>query len=164
VPFKRMVDASPLILLTKVGRTDLLELNEDFPVQVVIPSVVYHEISSKDQADPVVQVIKSAGWSVLPPTPQRYQHFDLNRLDDGERSVLELALQEPDCEVILDDHAARQYARAHNIKLLGTIGLVLLAKKLGLIEAVRPLLADIRWAGLYVADSVIDAALEQAGE
>jgi predicted nucleic acid-binding protein len=73
-------------------------------------------------------------------------------------------LQLPGCEVVIDDRAGRRCADAHGISLLKTVGLVILAKRLGRIAAARPIIEDLRRVGLYVKDNVIADALKQAGE
>jgi predicted nucleic acid-binding protein len=50
------------------------------------------------------------------------------------------------------------------MSLLKTVGLVILAKRLGRIAAARPIIEDLRRVGLYVKDNVIADALKQAGE
>jgi hypothetical protein len=55
----RIVNASPLILLTKIGRIDLLDAED---VDVVVPMPVLQEVSNLDPADPAVRAIDDAGW------------------------------------------------------------------------------------------------------
>jgi predicted nucleic acid-binding protein len=50
------------------------------------------------------------------------------------------------------------------LTLLGTVGLVILANRLGRIAEARPIIEDLRRAGLYVTDLVIADALKRAGE
>ena len=134
-------------------------------VDVVVPTPVLQEVSPDlaDPSDPIVQAIEGAGWSVAPLSPVP---ASLNRwkLDPGEESVLAVALQNPGCEVVIDDRAGRRCAEAHGITLLGTVGLVILAKRLGRIAEAKPIIEDLRRAGLYVADLVIADALKRAGE
>jgi predicted nucleic acid-binding protein len=66
--------------------------------------------------------------------------------------------------VVIDDRAGRRCAEAHGIPCLGTLGLVILAKRIGRIVEARPLIEDLRQVGLYVKDDVIADALRQAGE
>ena len=54
--------------------------------------------------------------------------------------------------------------RPHGITLLGTEVLVILAKRLGRIAEARPIIEDLRRAGLYVTNLVIADALKRAGE
>ena len=81
MPIKRIVNASPLILLTKIGRIDLLFADD---VDVVVPMPVLQEVSPDpgDPADPIV-------WAPVPETLCRW------KLDLGEESVLTVALRSP---------------------------------------------------------------------
>ncbi|MGZ3318226.1 MAG: DUF3368 domain-containing protein, partial [Isosphaeraceae bacterium] len=119
MPTLRIVNASPLILLTKVGRIDLLNAEG---VDVVVPMPVLQEVSSLDPSDPVVRAIDDAGWSVVMPPALVPASVSTWKLDPGEESVLSVALQNPGCEVVIDDLAGRRCAVAHGIRLLGTIG------------------------------------------
>ena len=161
MPTLRIVNASPLILLTKVGRIDLLNAEG---VDVVVPMPVLHEVSSLDPSDPVVRAIHDAGWSVVMPLAPVPASVSPWKLDSGEESVLTVALQNPGCEVVIDDLAGRRCAVAHGIALLGTVGVVILAKKIGKIVEARAVIEELRGAGLYVKDEVIAGALSQVGE
>lgn len=86
------------------------------------------------------------------------------KLDAGEEAVLSLALRNPGCEVVLDDRAGRRCAEAHGLALIGTLGIVILARRIGRIPEARPLILELRRAGLRVSDDVIAAALKRAGE
>ena len=134
-------------------------------VDVVVPIRVIQEVSPvpSDPANPLVLAIPDAGWSVAPssPVPASVSRW---KLDPGEESVLTLALQIPGCEVVIDDRAGRRCAEEHGIALIGTVGLVILAKRIGRIAQARPIIEDLRRAGLYVSDAVIADALKRAGE
>jgi predicted nucleic acid-binding protein len=161
VPTRRIVNASPLILLTKIGRIDLLQAEG---VDVVVPIPVVQEVSCLDPSDPVVRAIHDAGWDVVTvpgPVPPSVIQW---KLDPGEESVLTLAIGSPDCEVVIDDLAGRKCAEAHGIPLIGTLGVVILAKRVGRITAARPVIGELRQAGLYVSDAVIANALKQVNE
>ncbi len=161
MPTRRIVNASPLILLTKIGQIELLDAEG---VNVVVPTPVLQEVSNLDPSDPVVRAIHDAGWSIVTPSGPIPASFGRWKLDSGEGSVLTLALESPGCEVVIDDRAGRRCAEAHRISLLGTVGLVILAKRLGRIAEARRIIDDLRRAGLYVKDDVIAEALKQAGE
>lgn len=161
MPTRRIVNASPLILLTKVGRIDLLNAEG---VEVVVPSPVLHEVSRLDPSDPVVRAIVDACWSIVMPPASVPASLSRWKLDQGEESVLAVALQNPGCEVVIDDLAGRRCAAAHGIPLLGTVGVVILAKRIGKIVEARPVIEELRRVGLYVRDEVIAGALSQVGE
>ena len=68
------------------------------------------------------------------------------------------------CEAILDDLAGRRCAAAFNIPVRGTLGLVLIAKQRGHISSARDLLYQLRRAGMYLSDRVLNEALTRVGE
>jgi predicted nucleic acid-binding protein len=84
-----------------------------------------------------------------PTIPEAVLVWDLHA---GESAVLAVALEEHDSMVILDDLQARRCAQALNIQTQGTLGLVLVAKQLGLVSAVRPVLEQLKQAGMYMSD------------
>ncbi|HEY2737838.1 MAG TPA: DUF3368 domain-containing protein [Thermoanaerobaculia bacterium] len=47
---------------------------------------------------------------------------------------------------------------------MGTLGLVLRAKRTGEISAARPLVEKLRDAGMYLSDRVLEPALRLVGE
>lgn len=85
-------------------------------------------------------------------------------LDPGESAVLALAYADPESEVVLDDLAARRFAARLGIPCLGTLGLILTARGLGVIAEARPLVEQLRRAGLYLDDEFVDEVLRRIGE
>lgn len=78
--------------------------------------------------------------------------------------MLSLALEETDAAVVLDDLAARKFAITFQIPLLGTLGILLRAKRAGLIGSLRPDLQALDEAGANLSQTVIDHALKLADE
>ena len=118
-------------------------------VEVVVPLTVLGEVSNlADPENPVVRAIHDAGWGVdtSSPSPSILASVSRFRLDPGEESVVTLALENPGCEVVLDDRAGRRCAEAHGVRLLGTLGVVILAKRIGRIAAARPIIEELRRA------------------
>jgi predicted nucleic acid-binding protein len=94
-------------------------------------------------------------------TPVSEQHFGL---DPGEESALSLALELPDCVLILDDLKARRVARKLPVSFMGTIAVILQAKQQGVIDAIAPVLEALGRAGFRASNAVIERALIAAGE
>ncbi len=65
---------------------------------------------------------------------------------------------------MVDDKAARRCAKTFGIQTLGTGGMLILAKRRGLIESVAAELDNLRIAGLWMSDELVDLFLEEAGE
>ena len=158
---KWVVNASPLILLTKVSHISLLQELCD---ELVIPGGVAKEIligpandltkiwlnekgspliRDLEQVDPVV-----AGWD----------------LGLGESQVISWAYKNPDFEAILDDRAARKCALSLKIPVRGTVGVILLAKKDGRLAKATPLLNQLIQVGFRIDPELIRTALRLAKE
>jgi predicted nucleic acid-binding protein len=155
------VNASPLIFLARAGLIDLLKLAG---TPVVVPAPVAGEILSRGPHDPAAQVIERSSWIIVvepPPIPEIIMAWDLGK---GESSVLAWAYMNPGTEAILDDLAGRRCAATLGIRVRGTLGLVLTAKKRGKIAAARPIVERLRHSGMYLSDRVVDEALTLVDE
>jgi predicted nucleic acid-binding protein len=155
------VNASPLILLSRGGLLELLQLAGE---KIVIPAAVAAEIQRRGPTDPTAQAIEQTAWLVIvatPLIPPLIQSWDLG---EGESSVLAWAYAHPGTEAIIDDLPARRCAAALGIPVRGTLGLVLAARQKGKISEARPILEQLRAAGMYLSDRVMDQALALVGE
>jgi hypothetical protein len=71
----------------------------------------------------------------------------------GEREVLALALETPDSVCVIDDSLARQIARTLQLRLTGTLGILIDAKNRGIISAVGRLLDQLQSFGFLARAS-----------
>lgn len=85
-------------------------------------------------------------------------------LGPGETEVLMLGLELREAVVVLDDTLARRVAEILGLRLTGTLGLLLDAKRAGLIMAVSPLLDQLHALRFRVAPNTRAAVLKLAGE
>jgi len=86
-------------------------------------------------------------------------------LGKGETAVLSHSFINPDCVAIIDDSAARKCARTFQIPHKGTLGVVILAKKQGLISSAADVMHSLQVAGIRLDDKVIRTVLrETVGE
>jgi predicted nucleic acid-binding protein len=169
VAWKRIVNASPLIFLTRLGLLDILN---EFGAAVQIPDAVLAELSFLDRDDPAAVAARSTHWIQVVPTPPIPDFIRSWRLGAGETSVLSVALAEVEADtadeneidVVLDDAKARRCAHSLGLGLQGTLAFLLIAKKTGRIHAVRPLLERLHAGGMHVSGDVMLRVLTQAGE
>ncbi len=161
MPGPAVVNASPLILLAKAGRLELLNaLGRD----LIVPDAVLEELQAKGSDDPVVQSVKNAPWLRVASVPPAQRSVAAWRLGAGESAVLACALQYPDSLVVLDDREGRRCAASHGIAVIGTVGVALLAKDAGAIALVAPVLDELVTAGMRASDALLARALQLAGE
>ena len=85
-------------------------------------------------------------------------------LGPGETEVLMLALELEDAIVVLDDGLARRVAETRGIRLTGTLGLLLAAKRAGLVPAITPVLDQLESLRFRVAPHTRTAVIRLAGE
>jgi predicted nucleic acid-binding protein len=75
-----------------------------------------------------------------------------------------LALEKPRTGVVLDDLQARKCAELFDIPLIGTLGLVILAKRKGLVPLVKPFIERLVAVGLYIDSAILARILIGVGE
>jgi predicted nucleic acid-binding protein len=80
-------------------------------------------------------------------------------LGKGETSVIGVAMQNPELIAILDDGKARKCAKLYNIKITGTIGLMFIAKELGLINSLIDTVTLLKKEGLYISEKLMQSIL-----
>jgi predicted nucleic acid-binding protein len=163
VASKRIVNASPLIYLNRVG---LLGILDERGVIVLVPDAVLGELTRLDPNDPTAVAVTSAPRIQVVATPAIPASVRALRLGAGESAVLALALAEsdPDKEEVLDDRKARLAASTLALRVQGTLAFLLIAKSVGRIAAVRPLLERLRQGGMYISDHLMQRILNQAAE
>ena len=158
---RAVVNASPLIFLSRAGLIDLLQL---ISAEIVAPEIVASEIGVRGPSDPTAQVIASTSWLLVTQTPQVPSQIQAWGLGRGESSVLAWAYANQGSVAILDDLAARRCAATLNVSVRGTLGLALIAKQRGRIASARRALEHLRRGGMYLSDRVMNEALARVGE
>ncbi len=152
-----VVDASPLICLAK---SDLLELLPRAFPDIVIPEQVYKELLGKGGKDPLGDALK-AKKLVHIEIPDIITSWDIGI---GESSVLAFAVKNPDFWAIIDDREARRCAESLGCKYIGTVGVILLAKKRGIIPSVSDCLHKLQNAGLWMSKAFIEQIVTKFGD
>ncbi len=130
---------------------------------MIVPQPVRTELTSGDHAAGV-QVCNIPQWiEVLPlrhtPPPLLRAH-----LDDGEASVIALAIELGCRLVVIDERRGRQVARLMGLEVTGSVGVLLRAKRQEMLPAVKPWLEAMRSRGVWLSDRLIAFALAEAGE
>ena len=161
----RVVNASPLILLGKIRHLGLLDVGGR---EVVIPDAVHREVAEASGSgslpgwDPSLPRFRRDDDVPIPPEVLRHA------LDPGESMVLSLApslgTAGDDVEVVLDERRGRRAARVLGLSLVGTAGLLVVAKNEGRIGRVAPLLDQLEQAGMYLGVILRRSILEVADE
>jgi predicted nucleic acid-binding protein len=156
-----VMNASPLICTMKAGIAEILPL---LFKDIVVPAAVSREILAKGRTAPKGQIPASYPWIRLiqdfPIAPQ-VASWDLGQ---GESQVISYAMGHPDYWAVIDDREARRCAMALHCHYTGTLGVIVLARRRGVIPSIREYLGKLKEAGLYLSDELVDQVCRKAGE
>lgn len=154
-----VADTGALIALARLG---LLELLSALFQQVLITPIVLKECAAKPdcaEGETIRQAV-AAGHLVLSRQDQALPAWGI---DPGETSAIALAM-EAGAAVLMDDKAGRTVAKQLGIKVIGSAGVLILAKRRGKLVCVRPHLEALRASGYFLGENVVADALRMAGE
>jgi Predicted nucleic acid-binding protein, contains PIN domain len=156
-----VVDASPIILLSKADHIDLLSACTE---GLLVPAVVADEVREGGENDPARQWLGAREERFVDatgPVASDVAAWDLGR---GESRVLSYGLRHEGWTAVVDDGVARRCAKGVDIAVIGTLGVLVVAKTDGHLEAVGPAVRALRRAGLHVSADIVNHVLQMAGE
>ena len=156
-----VVNASPLITLFKSGQAHLLPALFQ---EVQVPDAVWGEIVDAGHDDVASRQLVQAAWALRLPAQPLDPIVLAWDAGPGETEVLSYARANPDICAVVDDDYARRCAQSLGVRTLGTCGVIVLAKRRGVIPEVKPCLDALRAAGLWLSDGLIRSVMAEAGE
>lgn len=157
---KVVSNTTPIISLLKLNKLDLLKKLYN---EVTIPFAVYEEIE-KGAIKSYYQNLKEFSWINITKIRNKESLDYFFELDKGEAEVLILAHEINADLVIIDELAGRRYAENLNLKLTGTLGILLKAKQNGIISSVKDELIVLQEKGTWLNRRLIDKVLKLANE
>ncbi len=133
---------------------------------VYIPEAVYRELRAGESRGDHPPFLEAADWIQVRAVPlETLQSLAPYRLDRGEAEAIALAERLQADLLLMDERIGRRCARERNLRVVGLLGTLIVAKQRGLIAAVRPLVEQLRQrAGFYVSDTLLAEVLQRAGE
>jgi predicted nucleic acid-binding protein len=158
---KAICDTSPLQYLHQL---ELLHVLPALTEDVIVPPAVVDELATGRALGINLPDVGELGWiSVRHPISAAASPL-VTDLGPGETEVLMLALELPDTVAVLDDALARRVAHTLNLKLTGTLGILIDAKRMGIISSVEPWLNRLQALRFHLAQHTRVAVLRLAGE
>ena len=142
MPEVAIADTSALIALEKISILDILCRLYS---RIILPEAVINEFGTPSIECYSVKKVKSSMVRLLV--------VDLN-LGKGESEVIALAY-ETGMKIIVDDQKARKVAETLDLNVTGTIGVLLKAEKLALIDSAYDKTKELRDKGFYVSDQLL---------
>ena len=147
-------NSSPLIALARIQRLDLVPSIFE---RILIPPAVAREIAPS--------IPNLPPWaSIQAPSAMSSASVLRRRLGDGEREALALAIELRADWIILDDLPARRSAQAASLNVIGTLGMLVAAKRAGLLQSIRPDLDALVRTSFFLSPQLYEQLLQAAGE
>lgn len=127
-----VVNAGPLIALGRAGAIDIVGR---LPIKYVCPLQVRTELDEGARSGyPDIRV----PWVEVLPLTAPLDSLAIATLDAGEAAVIQLARERSIDWVCIDDRKGRRAALAMGLRVTGSLGLLVRAKVVGLVPAIRP--------------------------
>jgi predicted nucleic acid-binding protein len=154
-----VADASALIAL---ATCDGLEWLEKLFGQVLVPETVFSEVAISDKPQSLRLRAYLQG-KVRQVDMNGYVYLDAYA-DAGETQAMVLYKAVNADYLLIDDKRGRKVAQINQIKVVGSLGVLIQAKKAGLIDQVKSRLDQIAQSQIFMAPALVSAVLAMAGE
>ncbi len=151
-----IVNSSPIITLSKAKLLFLLLDNKEY---LIIPNDVYNEVLKKDTDEVFVhkdELLKRVNANYV--IPNEILSWGLGK---GESSVIATGLTFSNSVVVIDDLQARKCAQINKLNVIGTLGIVIAAKKEGKIKSAKEAIIQLIFSGLYLDQNLIQKVLHE---
>lgn len=154
-------NTSPLQYLHQL---DLLPVLHFLVGKVVVPPAVVAELEVGRRGGVNLPHLAALDWIAVRSPSGRSALPLIRDLGAGEAEVLLLALETENAVVVLDDLLGRRTAASLQLRLTGTLGLLLDAKRAGLLQSLAPVLDRLHELRFRLSPATRLAVLERAEE
>ncbi len=144
-------DTSCLILLDKIGELEIL-------------NKLFGNITTTSEVAAEFGQLLPSWFEIRDPSDKNYQSIIETSVDKGEASAIALAIELDDCLLIIDDLKGRKFAQQLGLTIIGTIGIIVDAKLVGIINSVKPILVKIKSTDFRITEQLEILILKRAGE
>lgn len=149
-------NASPLIFLAKIKKLNILK---ELWSEIIIPEAVQKEVIIKGRGKPEVEIIEDECkvWIKVLSAKNRSEVEALKAiLDAGEAEVIALGQELNADLLLLDNREPRIFAKNLNLKVIGTIGIIIFAWQKSLIKDPLNEIHKLRANGFWLSDQLFE--------
>lgn len=154
-----VADASPLVAL---ANCDCLEVLDKLFGEVKVSDTVYEEVTVEDRIGSE-QLEKYLHGKVVN-AELAYLVIEGSSLDRGELSSMVLYKKLQADYLLIDEKLGRRIAKLNDIKVIGSLGVLIEAKRKGILSSIKPQIEILRASTIYFSSTLLDHALKMAGE
>ena len=144
-------DTTPISELAKVNNLDLLP---KLFGKVTITQGVFDELQVGEH--PAAKLVQNLSWLEVATVD--------NQQVVKESEAIALAEEIGASQLLIDEKAARKVAMARKLPLIGTVGVLLLAKRRGVLASVKDVLDEMQAQGMRISDRLYVQVLTLAQE
>jgi len=149
-------DSSALVALSIMDKLDLLE---SIFGEIYVPKAVYDEVTISYK-----------------PQSVKLKNFLANKIVNVEITISQMGLGAGELEAIalykdkdsnfllIDDRRAKSFAKLNDVNVIGSLGVMILAKELGKVETIREDLEKLLDSDIFISESLINKVLSSVGE
>ncbi|MDR0873896.1 MAG: DUF3368 domain-containing protein [Prevotellaceae bacterium] len=153
-------DTSPIVALAIINELPLLDKIFD---NVLIPQTVFNELTVGDKPQAEKLYVWAKDKICAATDKHLFQTYNMI-LDAGESEAMTLYWEKNSDFLLIDERKGRKIAKYNNIKIIGTLGILLLAKQKGYINEIKPMLDILQTSSIRIAENLYQKALVLAKE
>src|SRR5690625_4486518 len=155
---KIVSNTTPIISLLKIGKLSILKELYD---EIYVPKEVFNELEN-GKAKEYYTDLSEINWINIKEIEDEKSLSYFLDLDKGEAETIILANEINAGLTIIDETLGRFHAKNANLKITGTLGVLLKAKESGYIGEIKPLLYQLKDKGIWLSDKLINRVLNLA--
>jgi predicted nucleic acid-binding protein len=155
-----VADSSALIALAVYDSLNLLDL---LFTEVKVPRAVFVEVSkkSKKEADLLAHYLED---KIIDVEIDRNYIIKEGTIEIGELEAMTLYKQLAANWLLIDDRRARKIAELNQIKIIGSLGVLLLGKKKGYLTTIKSKIDILKKSDIFFSEELLQNTLTLAGE
>lgn len=153
-----VINTGPILTLAKIGA---LNVAESLPYDFITPEQVVSEL---EEGRKLGHLHDKPSWIRVGHLQNPLRQFDAVTLGKGEAAVIQLALERKLPRVCIDEIKGRRVATTVGLSVLGVLGLLGRAKKVGLITELKPWIQKAIDEGIRYDSLLVKRVLKSVGE
>ena len=156
-------NTTPLIGLASIGRFDLLR---QIFREIYVPQAVYAEaiVKSREEGGAREDILAATWIHTIEVEDQLAVDVLLDELDLGEAEAIVLARELGADWVLMDERKGRNKLRQLGLRKIGTLGILLKAKRAGMLSEIAPEIGRLQEKGFRISPAIVASILQEAGE
>ena len=154
-----VADSSALIALSLCNALRFLDVLFE---EIKVPQAVFDEVTVEDKKESI-ELSKYLKDKIESVSIEDYVITDFS-IGKGELEAMALYKRLRADKLLIDDKRSRKLAQLNGMNIIGSLGILLIAKEKGLLEQIKPYIEIIKESDIYISEELIDCVLELAGE